>query len=256
MKRLSKEDLGSFAPIPFYNLKIYKPTIKEIDEMGYDRYNYLSALLTISQEDLDAMEIEQKEKNPLFELATDNPYEYQIVASQSLAYFLELRLAFFTYLKRDVKIENSQIVVLNTTIDVLTEKEKEDNFIFTSETFFEFQAILRQINCLEEAEEPEIKAPDGPMKQKFLDARKKLRLAKAKERRKKAKVEDSTFSIFVLELALCAMSAYTLESIQSLTIYQLNSQFALCQQHENYLIENEYRCAGAKIKPKNWIYLK
>ena len=213
-------------------------------------------MLTVSQEDLDVMEIEQKEKDPLFELPTDNPYEYLIFASQNLPYFLELRLAFFTYLKRDIKIESSQIVVLNTTMDALTKKEKEDNFIFTSETFFEFQAILRQINCLEEAEEPEINAPDGPMKQKFLDARKKLRLAKAKERRKKQKKGDSGLSIFVVELALCAMSAYTLESIQSLTIYQLNSQFALCQQHENYLAEIQYRCAGAKVKPKNWIYLK
>ena len=254
MKRLTKDDLGSFAPIPFYNIEIHKPTLKEIGEIGYDKYNQLSGLLVISQEDLDVFEAEQKEKNELFVLPTDNPYEYHILACQDLTYFLELRLAFFTYLKRDVKIEGSQIVVLNTTTDVLTGKEKEDNFVFTSETFFEFQAILRQINCLEEAEEPEINAPDGPMKQKFLDARKKLRLAKAKKR-KKEKKDDNDITLFVLELALCAMSAYTLESLQSLTIYQLNAQFALCQQRENYLIETQYRCAGANVKPKNWIKL-
>lgn len=256
MKPLSREVLGSFSPIPFYNLKIYKPTLKEIDEMGYDRYNQYSAMLVISQEDLDVMEKEQQDLNPDFVLPTDDPYLYQIFACQNLTYFLELRLAFFTYLKRDIKIQDSQIVVLNTTTDVLTNKEKEDNFVFTSETFFEFQAILRQINCLEEAEEPEINAPDGPMKQKFLDARKKLRLAKAKERRKKVNDGNNNITIFVLELALCAMSTYTLESLQSLTIYQLNSQFALCQQRENYLAEIQYACAGAKVKPKNWIYLK
>lgn len=254
MKPLTKEDLGSFAPIPFYNLKIYKPTLKEIGEIGFDRFNYLNAILVISQEDLDMLEEEQKDSN--FVLPTDNPYEYLVLACQDLTYFLELRVAFFTYLKRDIKIIGSQIVVLNTVTDLLTNEEKEDNFIFTSETFFEFQAILRQINCLEEAEEPEINAPDGPMKQKFLDARKKLRLAKARERRKRTKKGDEGITIFVLELALCAMSAYTLESVQSLTIYQLNAQFALCQQYENYHIETQYRCAGAKIKPKNWLYLK
>lgn len=255
MKRLSKEDLGSFAPIPFYNLQIYKPTLKEIGEMGYDKYNQSTGLLVISQEDLDILEKDQKEINPNFFFPTDDPYIYHIIASQDLTYFLELRLAFFTYLKRDIKIEDSQIVVINTTTDVLTGKEKEDNFIFTSETFFEFQAILRQINCLEEAEEPEINAPDGPMKQKFLDARKKLRLAKAKERRKKVKNDDDNITFFTLQLALCAMSSYTLESLQSLTVYQLKTQFLLCQQHENFLIETQYRCAGAKIKPKNWIKL-
>lgn len=253
MKHLTKEQLGGFSPIPFYNLKVHKLTLKEIDELGFDRYNQLTGLLVISQEDLDLIEEEQKEFG--FILPTDDPYEYHKLACQDLSYFLELRLAFFTYLKRDIKIENSQIVVLNTTTDAITGEEKEDNFVFTSETFFEFQTILRQINCLEEVEEPEINAPDGPMKQKFLDARKKLRLAKARERRKKAKNDDG-ITIFVLELALCAMSSYTLESLQFLTIYQLNAQFALCQQHENYLIENQYRCAGAKIKPKNWIYLK
>lgn len=253
MKPLTKEQLGGFAPIPFYNLKVHKLTLKEIDELGFDRYNQLTGLLVISQEDLDLIEEEQKEFG--FVLPTDDPYEYHKLACQDLSYFLELRLAFFTYLKRDIKIENSQIVVLNTTTDAITGEEKEDNFVFTSETFFEFQTILRQINCLEEVEEPEINAPDGPMKQKFLDARKKLRLAKARERRKKTKNDDG-ITIFVLELALCAMSSYTLESLQFLTIYQLNAQFALCQQHENYLIENQYRCAGAKIKPKNWIYLK
>lgn len=254
MKRLSKEDLGSFAPIPFYNLQIYKPTLKEIGEIGHTKFNELTTLLVLSQEDLDIFERDQKEANPNFVLPTDDPYQYHVFVSQDLTYFLELRLAFFTYLKRDIKIEDSQIVVINTTTDVLTGKEKEDNFIFTSETFFEFQAILRQINCLEEAEEPEINAPDGPMKQKFLDARKKLRLAKAKERKKRTKTDDD-ITLFVLELALCAMSAYTLESLQSLTVYQLNAQFVLCQQHENFLIETQYRCAGAKIKPKNWIKL-
>lgn len=254
MKHLTKEDLGSFAPIPFYNIKIYKPTLKEIDEMGFSRYNQLTALLILSQEDLDVFEADTKKENEFFELPTDDPYQYHILACQDITYFLELRLAFFTYLKRDIKIQDSQIVVLNTTTSALTGNEKEDNFVFTSETFFEFQAILRQINCLEEAEEPEINAPDGPMKQKFLDARKKLRLAKAKERKKKSNTDDG-ITLFVLELALCAMSAYTLESIQSLTIYQLNAQFTLCQQHENYLIETQYRCAGAKIKPKNWIKL-
>ena len=255
MRPLTREDLGSFSPIPFYNLKIYKATLREIDKMGYDRYNQLTGLLIISQEDLDMIEEEQKEFG--FVLPTDNPYEYHILACQDLTYFLELRLAFFTYLKRDIKIEDSHIVVLNTTKDTLTGEEKEDNFVFTSETFFEFQSIIRQINCLEEAEEPEINAPDGPMKEKFLAARRKLRLAKAKERRKKAKKGSSDgITIFVLQLALCAMSAYTLESVQSLTIYQLNSQFTLCQQRDNYMVETQYRCAGAKIKPKDWVHLK
>lgn len=254
MKHLSKDVLGSFSPIPFYNIKIYKPTLKEIDEIGYDRFNRFSALLILSQEDLDVFETDQQKENPLFELPTDDPYLYTILACQDLTYFLELRLAFFTYLKRDIKIIDSNIVVLNTTTNVLTNKEEKDNFTFSSETFFEFQTILRQINCLEEAEEPEINAPDGPMKQKFLDARKKLRLAKARERRRKSEKGDG-ITLFVLQLALCAMSNYTLESLQSLTIYQLNSQFALCQQRNNFLIETQYQCAGAKVKPKNWIYL-
>lgn len=237
MKQLNKNDLASFSPIPFYNLFIYKPKIEDIDKIGYEKFNYLNGLLVINQEDLEIMQ----EDNPILAFDSYDPYNYIISLAKNPIVFLELKIIFFTYLMKDIEIKNDNIVILG----------KEDFFLFDSQKFFEFQNIIRQINCLEIEEDSRINSSDKEMKNKFYEARKKLRLAKAKNKRKN---RGEGLSLSTIQFALSAMyGGYTINNIQQLTIYQLLTQFKICQKREAYLLRHAELCAGEKGKLKYWI---
>ena len=93
------------------------------------------------------------------------------------------------------------------------------------------------------------------MAKKFLAARKKKRIAKARAARRAAKDGKGTDTSTVI-FALCAMSSYTIETVQSLTIYQLFNQFALCQEKQAYeLAYTPHAFGGGKGKLKYWIPL-
>ena len=254
MKLPSKADLASFEPIPFYDLEIYKPTIGEIGKMGWDRFNRLNSLLLVTQEDLEILEDDFFRGRSKIWVGETDPYKYIIKSCEDPIYFLELRIAFFTYLKRDFRIANGLILV-EYPIDEKHPEKGNKIFPFSSEKFFEFQQILRALNCLSQEEEHEFSDPTNPMAQKFLEARKKKRIAKARAARKAAaqgKGADTSTIIF----ALCAMSNYTIISVQSLTIYQLFTQFALCQEKQAYeLAYTPHVFGGGKGKLKYWIPL-
>lgn len=250
----SKADLASFEPIPFHELLIYKPTIREIGKMGWTHFNRLNSLLLVTQEDLEILEDDFfKGRTELFIGETD-PYKYIVKACKDPFYFLELRLALFTYLKRDCRIANNMILV-EYPIDEKDKKKGNKIFPFTSETFYEFQSIVRELNCLPIEDEHEFSDPSNPIAQKFIEARKKKRIAKARAARRAAKEGKGTDTSTII-FALCAMSSYTMETVQSLTIYQLFTQFALCQEKQAYeLAYTPHVFGGGKGKLKYWIPL-
>ena len=250
----SKADLASFEPIPFHELLIYKPTIREISKMGWSHFNRLNSILLVTQEDLEIQEDDFiRGRSNVFISETD-PYKYIVQACEDPLYFLELRLALFTYLKRDCRKANNMILI-EYPVDEKDKTKGNKFFPFTSETFFEFQSIVRELNCLKQEEEHEFSDPNNPMAKKFLEARKKKRIAKARAARRAAQ-EGKGVDTSTVMFALCAMSSYTMETVQSLTIYQLFTQFALCQEKQAYeLAYTPHVFSGGKSKLKYWIPL-
>lgn len=214
-------------------------------QLGHSRFQMLNSLLLMSEDDLIVLQSEQEQKGEIPVPVTD-PYKYMLFAAQNLTYFLELKLAFFTYIKRDVQIKNGNLIALASSKD-------ETDFIFDSTSFYELQTIIRQINNLEIADEPDIINGNAAMVKKFMEARKKLRLAKAKER-KKARDKGEGLDISTVQMAVSAMFGYTPMEVEALTVYQLFALFKMGQQKENYTLSHHALCAGAKGKLKYWIY--
>ena len=244
MKHLNKADLFSYSPIQYNGLLIHKPLLREMGQLGHSRFQMLNSLLLMSEDDLLVLQSEQEKKGEIPVPVTD-PYKYMLFAAQNITYFLELKMAFFTYLKRDIQIRDGNLVV------VASSKEETD-YIFDSTSFYELQTIIRQINDLEIADEPELTG-DSEMVAKFMEARKKLRLAKAKERQK-ARDKGEGLDMGTIQMAVSTMFGYTPMEVEALTIYQLFALFKMGQQKENYTLSHQALCAGAKCKLKYWIY--
>lgn len=245
MKPLAKADLYSYSPIQFNGLLVHKPLLQEMGQLGHSRFQMLNSLLLMSEDDLIVLQSEQEKKGEIPVPVTD-PYKYMLFAAQNLTYFLELKLAFFTYIKRDVQIKDGNLIALASS-------KNETDFIFDSTSFYELQTIIRQINNLEIADEPDIINGNAAMVEKFMEARKKLRLAKAKERQK-ARDKGEGLDMSTVQMAVSTMFGYTPMEVEALTVYQLFALFKMGQQKENYMLSHHALCAGAKGKLKYWVY--
>ena len=245
MKPLSKIDLYSYSPIQYNGLLIHKPLLREMGQLGHSHFQMLNSLLTMSEDDLLVLQAEQEKKGEI-PVPTTDPYKYMLFAAQNINYFLELKMAFFTYLKRDVQIRNGNLIVIASS-------KEESDFTLDSTSFYELQTIIRQINNLEIADEPDIINEDSEMVAKFVEARKKLRLAKAKERQK-ARNKGEGLDLSTVQTAVSAMFGYTPTEVEALTIYQLFALFKMGQQKENYTLSHHALCAGAKCKLNYWVY--
>ena len=245
--KISKDDLASYSPIDFYGLKIYKHTLQEIGNIGFSEFSKYNAMLLITTEDLELLQQKQQENNSLESLIpiTTNPFDYILQTSKNPIYFLELRLAFFTYLKRDIKIFKNNIVILSN------DKETSD-FLLDEFKFGEFQNSIRQLNCLEIDEDYEIQNDNEELKRKFYEARKKLKKAKAKK--KITEKDKNSLNLSDMRFALCSMyGGYTYKDTESLTVYQLFTQFKMCRARETFLLNHRAKCAGTKIQLHDWI---
>ena len=149
--------------------------MKEISEIGFANYNRYTAQLTLSIFDIAKFLEEQKIGGNV-----PTPLHFIIdVWENNPIQFLELQLAFFTYIRKPIEISGDTIVVIGDSPD--------KNFILNESNFNEFQETILAINKMFDVEdEREINSPNEAMRQKFLKARMKLREAK-----KRAKEKDS-----------------------------------------------------------------
>lgn len=245
MAKYNKLDLLSNEPLDFYGLKIYKLTLKEISQIGFNNYNRYTSLLTMSILDIAKFLEEQKiggdVPSPLYFLIDS--------ATSSQINFFETQLAFFTYLKKPIEISNQTIIVKDGT--------PEGDFILNENNFNEFQEALLMINKIYDIEEErEINSPNEVLKQKFIKARLKLREAKRRQREKDSQKGDGITLPDIIS-ALCAYGiGYTMFNVWDLTIYQLYEQFERISAKEEYEHNYSALLAGAdskKIKLKNWM---
>lgn len=245
MVNYNKLELLSDEPLNFHGLKIYKLTLREISQLGLENYNRLTSRLTMSILDI-AKFFEQQRIGG----AVPSPLAFLISSAKSdLTNFLEIHIAFSTYLKKSIEILDDEIIVKNG----LDNKD----FILNENNFNEFQESILIINKMYDVEEErEIKSPNEELKQKFIKARLKLREAKRRQREKDSQKGDGITLPDIIS-ALCTYGiGYTIFNVWDLTIYQLYEQFERLQAKEEYEHNYSALLAGAdskKIKLKNWI---
>lgn len=259
MDKIDKLLLLAGDPIPFGPLFVYQPILKDIKNLGYIIFNRITNLLTITDIELELYYEKNKEN-----FKTTDPLEYLFLKSlEDPMFFLELRIGFFTYLKEEVFLD-----LENKTFKFLISEPEKSNlkvnklikdkwfFSLKKEDFSKLQNIIKIINKIEDEEEPEIITDNLEMKKKFQEARRKLRLAKEKERLLKAqKNEGIKISIPEIISSVCILgTGYTLTNIWDLTIYQLYDQWRRCQMKEDYGIGIDMLLAGASKKDVNLQY--
>lgn len=231
MVKINEFDLLSFEPIYFNGLKIYKPTLTEIRKMGRENFNGITNLLCLQEKDLKKQLSSLFPKDLVLQQKLYVPYNFFIKQSENVdlsnnLIFLKLQLAFITYTKRNIKILNGNIIAL-------ANHEEEQDFIFSTKTFEDFQHIIRLINCWEvqEKEEPEIQTDNLEMKKKFEEKRRLLKEAKKREK----EVEGEGLTLEQIISYVCAFPAsYNMTNVWNLTIYQLLNQFQILQLKEGY----------------------
>ena len=245
MAEYTKAQLMSSEPINFHGLLIYKPTLKEISEIGFANYNRYTAQLTLSIFDIAKFLEEQKIGGNV-----PTPLHFIIdVWANNPIQFLELQLAFFTYIRKPIEISGDTIVVIGDSPD--------KNFILNESNFNEFQETILAINKMFDVEdEREINSPNEAMRQKFLKARMKLREAKKRAKEKDSQKGDGITLPDIIS-SLCAFGiGYTMFNVWDLTIYQLYDQFEKASSKDEYDKNYQAILAGAdpkKIKLKNWM---
>lgn len=245
MDKYSKLDLLNPEPLDFYGLKIYKPTLKEIYQIGYDNYNHFTTQMTLSVLDIAKFLEQQKIGGNV-----PTPLHFIIdLATQSPISFLELQMGFFTYTRKSIKFSDYSIL--------LFDKEPENAFILNEKNFNEFQEIILMINKMFDVEEErEIISPNEKMRQKFIQARLKLREAKKKKREESSKKGEGITLPDIIS-SLCAYNiGYTIFNVWDLTIYQLYDQLDKANAKDEYDKNYAALLAGAdpkKIKLKNWM---
>ena len=260
LDNLERTNLLAGLPVHFNSLTIYQPTLKDINVIGHNRFSRYVNLLTISESDLLFMYHKNKIENGI---STPILWLYQNSILEN-SFFLELKMAFFTYLKKEVILDpfrkGFKIPITQEDIPtIFKSKDKTQKYFFLTESnFSDFQSIIRALNMMEKEEDDEIVTDNLEMKKKFEEARKRLKLAKAKERAEKsAKNNGKEIEFADIVSSLCAYGVgYTIFNVRDLTLYQLYDQFNRLQAKSNYEMGTQMILAGAdkkKIDLQYWI---
>lgn len=205
------------------------PKLSTIRKLTFSRYLKLTNLLTISQMDLELFYDEQKLPGPV---PTPFDYIHETCIKEPL-FFLEVQIAFLTYLEKEVVVTDTSFVVTYQEEDTGNSVRHELN----NSNFYKFQELLKTMNFTQPAPEPEFNASesDSEFVKIFEEARKKLKLAKERERRREAARKGSTTSFPDIVSSLCTFGVgYTLFNVWDLNIYQFYDQLYRNRAKETY----------------------
>lgn len=246
MDKISSFDLLNREPIKFYDILIYKPKLSDIEIVGKDSFMRRTNLITISELDIRDFYEEIGENIKDIDPFYFKPYNYLISQCQNKLFFLEIKIAFFTYIKREIKIEEG---LFTCSLD------NGSTFVFTQEIFNEFQNIVKEINFEKGDEEfPEIISDNEEMVKKFEEKRQLLIETKRKER-KKAMSKEEGITLGEVISCLCAFGiGYNMLNIWDLTIYQLYDQFERCKLKDEYDKNLSAIMAGADSSKIDLVY--
>jgi len=225
---------------------IYTPTIGEIVDIGYSKFQQYLNVLTSEKPEI-------KNEDPALTKILDGltDFTYIIMFSSidlELNSLLKEAFRFFTHEDVIFSLEPAQIIV-----GPLQEKH-----ILTEERYYDLQKILRRMCFLEqEGEEIIINADDPPavkkLKKQMRANRERVRIAKAKKAAKEK--SDLKFSDLIGSLAVngCGLN---MENIYNITYYAFHDQLKRMGWRDQFNINNQAALAGAKLKKnqlKHWM---
>jgi len=226
--------LGS--PFQIDNICSIKPlTLRQIVEIGHDKYNYYLSNLTAEVEDYNIPNIDSSQYTYWDVLVTNmihGDISYYQMIIEAINLFVGDRVEFDR--------ENGWFCTKEKNI---RKEIKEIN----KEIFDEIRQVLRWQNCIEKkSQEKMANSKAEEIRQKILKGRQELN---------KKNKNEVTFDDLISVLAAHGNNLNIL-NIWDLTMYQFNNQFNRMQMIEDYDINIRYLLAGAKgddIKLKHYI---
>lgn len=226
---------------------VYSPTIGEIVEEGYDKFQEYISILTATKP--TSQHGADKELQKLISDLSDFQY-ILLLSSLDIQMNQTLKAAFRFFIHEEItfSLDPPQIV-----IGPLQEKH-----ILNEENFYDFQRIIKRVCFLEQAGEEIIIYPtDDPitkrMKMKLRERQEKLRRAKAREAAKNN--SDMKFSDLIGSLTInnCNLN---IENIWGITYYAFHDQLKRMGWRDQFNINQSAALAGAKLdksKLKHWM---
>ena len=226
---------------------VFPATLGEIVDLGYDKFQqYLAVATTTKPLDLNKSD---KELNELISQLTD--FQFILFMSSidlQMNNLLKEALHFFTHENATISLDPPQIIM----------GPLEEKHIFTENTFYDFQRILKRMYFLEvEGEEIIIYEDDLPqvkqMKLKMRANREKVRRAKAKKSQQEG--SDMKFSDLIGSITIndCGLNIH---NIWDITYYAFHDQLKRMGWRDQFNINQKAALAGAKINKsqlKHWM---
>lgn len=227
-------------PINFYDIcYIYPLTINEIIGLEGKYEQYLS-LLTLDKRELEKKLKDSGANEEMFDFSV---FEYLLLsAAFNDEFFLELKQAFFTFIKEKITIS------VDTKEIFIGDLNKRH--IINNDNFDDFQVVLRLQNKIP-VPEP-IPKNENAMQRKFRLRREQVKEAKRKMNNKngdRISLKDCISSLICLNIGVTA------ENYGELTYYTFQELFSRAQKKYKYDLDLRLIAAGAdpkKIKPKDW----
>lgn len=225
---------------------IYPVTMREIVEIGYDKFQVYLSVLTANKPAVDKKEVELAQ---LMEELTDFQY-LLMMATIDLTVNQTVKDAFrfFTHEEASFSLEPAQIVI----------GPLEEKHLLTESKFYDFQRILRRMYFMEQEGEEIIIYDDDPpatkrLKMKMRENREKVRKAKAAKAAQEK--TDLKFSDLIGSITInnCGLS---MENVWNITYYAFHDQLKRMGWRDQFNINHDAALAGAKINKsqlKHWM---
>ncbi len=216
---------------------VYPITLEEIADMGANKFFRFLNLLTFTQQDVDEslkeIGIETNEKI--------SPYQFILMSSESKDFSLEIKQAFYTFIREEIEILPESVVV----------GDRSNPRYFDEELFSQLQKVLILQNNLDKGEDSRMNNPSDAHAAKIIE---KIKNA---QKRKSAKNSDETVEFADLVSCLAAKgNGINIFNIWNLNYYSFNDQFQRVKIIEEYEMNIRSILAGAdpkKIELKHWI---
>lgn len=234
MRLINREQLLYGKPVVMSDNSciVYPIKLKEIFDVGSDKFFKYLTLLTLSDEEIKKL-VKHKEAKA-----------YDFIVQNSLTkddFKKEVCEAFSFFIKEDITFYSSVGIFL------IGEIEGDSFRAINFENFCEFQDILKQQNFLMQDNKKQTKSASK--------IRERLNKAKEKINKKKGS-SDVEFVDLVASLPLSEIGVNILNAWE-LTYYMFNDQFKRSRKKDEFETAMNSIFAGAspkKIKVKDWIY--
>lgn len=234
-------------PIAFKNLcYIYPPQVKDV--VDNPLFGQLAQILTMSQEEIDDMMLQQSEESGTA-MQKLTPFEMIMATSHDNLTFKSLvEKAFKFFTREDIRMSSEHKMIFFTS-GIERVKSIEDIKVLKEEDFFDFQNIIRSTLGDKEIEPPD---PDEDPRVAKIKAK-----ARERERVKKKTKTKNGISLATSLTALCCMgiglNPLNIGDISYASVGRLMTTYQGQEKYRSDLLMISGGADPKKVRPKYWI---